>query len=165
MEETLERVADTCGSALVLRTAGDGRLCVMTEDGAVAVGLRQCFPWSEPRRHLSLRDSGEKEVAHVHDPGSLDAESRSALERALAVAGFVLEVTRVLAIDEEVEIRQWTVATVDGRRSFQTHLDDWPRVLPRGGLLIRDVAGDLYRLAEPEGMDRRSRELLWAFVD
>ena len=28
----------------------------------------------------------------------------------------------------------------------------------------RDVAGDLYRLV-PHSMDRRSRELLWAFVD
>src|ERR1700694_5538311 len=124
MEETLERAADSCGAALVLRTAGDGRLCVMTEEGAVAVGLRQCFPWSEPRRHLSLRDSDEKEIAHVDDPDVLDAESRDALERALAVAGFVLDVTRVLAIEEEVEIRQWTVETLDGRRSFQTHLDD-----------------------------------------
>jgi hypothetical protein len=31
--------------------------------------------------------------------------------------------------------------------------------------LIRDVAGDLYRLASPGEMDRKSRELLWAFVD
>ena len=95
----------------------------------------------------------------------LPPESRHALEQALAEAGFVLEVVRVLDIEEEVEIRQWTVETVHGRRSFQTHLDDWPRVLPRGGLLIRDVAGDLYRLAAPQKMDRRSRELLWAFVD
>ena len=75
------------------------------------------------------------------------------------------EVTRVLDIDEEVEIRQWTVETRQGRRSFQTHLDDWPRHLPNGGLLIRDVAGDLYRLATPSKMDAKSRELLWAFVD
>jgi hypothetical protein len=34
-----------------------------------------------------------------------------------------------------------------------------------GGLLIRDVAGDLYHLAEPAKLDKRSRELLWAFVD
>jgi len=66
---------------------------------------------------------------------------------------------------EEVEIRQWTVETVHGTRSFQTHLDDWPRVLPGGGLLIRDVAGDLYRLPDPYELDRKSRELLWAFVD
>jgi hypothetical protein len=88
-----------------------------------------------------------------------------AIEQALAEAGFVLEVTRVLEIDEEVEIRQWTVETRQGRRSFQTHLDDWPRTLPNGGILIRDVAGDLYRFTAPAAMDRKSRELLWAFVD
>jgi len=76
----------------------------------------------------------------------------------------VLQVTRVVSIDEEVEIRQWTVETRHGSRSFQTHLDDWPRVLPDGGLLIRDVAGDLYRLTVTD-LDKKSRDLLWAFVD
>jgi hypothetical protein len=129
------------------------------------VRLRQCFPWSEPTRHISLRDSEDKEIALVDDPASLDFDSRQALELALAEAGFVLEVTRVVDIDEEIEIRQWTVETKQGNRSFQTHLDDWPRVLPGGGLLIRDVAGDLYRLGDPARMDKRSRALLWAFVD
>ena len=68
----------------------------------------------------------------------------------------MLEVTRVVSIDEEVEIRQWTVETRHGPRSFQTHLDDWPRLLPGGGLLIRDVAGDLYRLTVTE-LDKKSR--------
>ena len=77
----------------------------------------------------------------------------------------MLEVTRVRSIEEEVEIRHWTVDTAQGGRRFQTHLDDWPRVLPGGGLLMRDVAGDLYRLPDPASMDRHSRELLWAFVD
>jgi Domain of unknown function (DUF1854) len=77
----------------------------------------------------------------------------------------VLEVTRVLDVDDEIEIRHWTVETKHGKRSFQTRLDDWPRVLPMGGLLIRDVAGDLYRLPAPEKLDARSQELLWAFVD
>ncbi|HEY5418439.1 MAG TPA: DUF1854 domain-containing protein [Gemmatimonadaceae bacterium] len=129
------------------------------------VRLRQCFPWSEPGLHLSLRDDEDREVAIVDDPALLEPESRRALEHALAEAGFVLEVTRVVDLDEEVEIRQWTVETEQGRRSFQTHLDDWPRILPGGGLLIRDVAGDLYRLAAPSSMDKKSRELLWAFVD
>jgi len=129
------------------------------------VRLRQCFPWSEPGRHLSLRDDDDEEVALVDDPATLAPASRRALERALAEAGFVLEVVRVVEIEEEVEIRQWTVETAHGRRFFQTHLDDWPRSLPAGGLLIRDVAGDLYRLPAPATMDPRSRELLWAFVD
>ena len=150
---------------IMLRLATDGRLHVTVDGRCVAVRLRQCFPWSEPGLHLSLRDDEDREVAIVDDPALLEPESRRALEQALAEAGFVLEVTRVLNIAEEVEIRQWTVETRQGRRSFQTHLDDWPRGLPNGGILIRDVAGDLYRLAAPSQMDKKSRELLWAFVD
>ena len=150
---------------LTLRSGDDGRLVAVVDGEAVSVTLRQCFPWSEPHRHLSLRNDEDEEVALVEDPAALDDESRQALERALAEAGFVLDVTRVCSIDEEVEIRHWSVETAQGPRVFQTHLDDWPRALPSGGLLIRDVAGDLYRLASPSSLDRNSRELLWAFVD
>jgi len=152
-------------SGVALRGGDDGRLLVIIDDKPVAVRLRQCFPWSEPHRHLSLRDDDDREIALIDDPAHLDADSRRALDHALVVAGFVLDVVRVLAIDEEIEIRQWTVETRHGRRTFQTHLDDWPRVLPAGGLLIRDVAGDLYRLPEAKDLDRTSRDLLWAFAD
>ena len=152
-------------SSVVLRSAADGRLHLLSGGRYVPVRLRQCFPWSEPGLHLSLRDDQDREMAIVDDPADLDPESRAALEQALAAAGFVLEVTRVVDIEEEVEIRQWTVETRQGRRSFQTHLDDWPRTLPNGGILIRDVAGDLYRLSAPREMDKKSRELLWAFID
>src|SRR5215475_7251138 len=162
-QQILRRAQDD--RELVLRMGADGRLRATLNGKSVSVRLRQCFPWSEPHRHLSLRDDDEREVAFVEDPALLEPESRRALEDALAVAGFVLEVTRVVDIDEEVEIRQWTVETVHGGRLFQTHLDDWPRVLPGGALLIRDVAGDLYRLPEPRKLDKKSRELLWAFVD
>jgi hypothetical protein len=165
MAETLEIEPGTNTEELVLRGAGGGRLIAVVDGESIAVRLRQCFPWSEPHRHLSLRDDDDEEVALIDDPATLAPESRRALEQALAEAGFVLQVTRVLSIDEEVEIRQWKVETKHGPRSFQTHLDDWPRALPMGGLLIRDVAGDLYLLAAPQQMDRRSKELLWAFVD
>jgi hypothetical protein len=164
MTETLTSEPST-NTQLVLRSSPDGRLLARIAGKWISVRLRQCFPWSEPGRHVSLRDDEDEEVALVEDPATLGPESRRALERAVAEAGFVLDVTRVVDVDEEVEIRQWTVETRHGRRSFQTHLDDWPRVLPMGGLLIRDVAGDLYRLPPPETLDARSRELLWAFVD
>ena len=165
LERAMSANREKTAESIVLRNQGDGRLMAIRGENTVATKLRQCFPWSEPTRHLSLRDSEDQEVALVDDPASLDAESRQALELALAEAGFVLEVTRVTEIEEEIEIRQWTVETRQGQRSFQTHLDDWPRVLPSDGLLIRDVAGDLYRLADPGRLDKKSRSLLWAFVD
>ncbi|HZI27169.1 MAG TPA: DUF1854 domain-containing protein, partial [Gemmatimonadaceae bacterium] len=67
-----------------VRMHGDGRLVAIVGERTVPVKLRQCFPWSEPIRHISLRDSDDKEVALVEEPSSLDAESRQALELALA---------------------------------------------------------------------------------
>ncbi len=164
MSGMLATAPDAGSDEIVLR-GGGGRLFALVGGHHVAVKLRQCFPWSEPHRYISLRDDDDEEIMLVEDPSSLAPASRLALEGALADAGFVLDVTRVLSIEEEVEIRQWSVETRHGRRLFQTHLDDWPRTLPAGGILIRDVAGDLYRFVAPAQMDQRSRELLWAFVD
>lgn len=148
-----------------LRAGAGGRLTMLVDGIPRSVKVRQCFPWSEPRRHFSLRDDDDEELALIENPADLDEESRLALEQALAEAGFVFEVTRVVDIDEEIEIRNWLVETRQGIRRFQTHLDDWPRELPGGGMLVRDVAGDLYHLVNPKGLDKGSRELLWAFVD
>lgn len=153
------------GTGLVLERRADGQLWATHHGTVRAVSVRRCFPWSEPGRLISLRDHEDEEFALVSDPAALDRDSRRALEEALVEAGFVLRVTRVLEIEEEVEIRRWRVETGQGPRRFVTRLDDWPRALPGGGLLIRDVAGDLYHLADPSQMDRESRELVWAFVD
>jgi hypothetical protein len=150
---------------VTLERRADGRLWAVRGDRECAVTVRRCFPWSEPARFISLRDDDEDEFALVADLEDLDAASRSALEAALAEAGFVFVVTAIRDVDEEVEIRVWKVETVQGPRRFQTRLDDWPRELPGGGILIRDVAGDLYHVPEPKVLDRRSRQLLWAFVD
>lgn len=153
------------GQALRLTSRADGALLASRGGEARVVWLRQAFPWTDASRFLSLRDADDEEFAMIDDPASLDPASRSAVEAALVVAGFVLGITRVTAIDEEVEVRHWRVETAQGPRVFQTRLDEWPRVLPHGGLLVRDVAGDLYHLADRQSLDRRSRDLLWSFVD
>jgi len=158
-------LASRARASVRLARREDGALWVLFQEREVQVTVRRCFPWSEPSRHLSLRDADDEEVLLVERLDRLDPRSRRALEMALAEAGFVFVVERVLAVEEEVEIRDWRVATTQGQRRFQTRLDDWPRSLPDGGTLIRDVAGDLYRVPPPALLDRKSRELLWAFVD
>lgn len=153
------------GRVLELRSLGDGRLLAQRDGETCAVSVRRCFPWSEPGCFISLRNKDEKEFALVRDLRELDADSRRALEDSLAEAGLVLEIVRILKIEEEVEIRDWRVETRQGPRSFQTRLDDWPRQIPGGGVLIRDVAGDLYQVTDPAMLDKRSRDLLWVFVD
>ena len=155
----------TPAGALTLERRADGRLWALRGDVERAVWVRRCFPWSEPTRFVSLRDDEEREFALVRDPAELEPSSRRVLEEAMVAAGFVFEIIRVMGIEEEVEIRHWRVETQQGARSFQTRLDAWPRLLPHGGLLIRDVAGDLYHVTDPGALDKQSRALLWAFVD
>ncbi len=149
--------------SLELRT--DGRLWATAQGRVAPVKLRRCFPWTAPDRYVSLQTDDNVELALVTDPGHLDAASRLALSRALSDIGFVLQILRVHALNEEFELRCFDVDTPQGRRTFQTALDAWPRETPDGGLLIEDVAGDLFRIDDPEKLDPRSRELVWELVD
>ena len=153
------------GQDLELERRADGRLWARVNGDERAVRVHRCFPWSEPGRFLSLRDDDDEELALIEALEDLGDESRRTLEAAIAEAGFVLEVIRIAEVEEEVEIRTWRVETRQGPRSFQTRLDDWPTEVPGGGIVIRDVAGDLYHVATPDAMDAQSRKWLWAFVD
>src|SRR3989449_10617039 len=126
---------------LTLERRADGKLWALRGDAERVVWVRRCFPWSEPGRFVSLRDEDDNELALVGDPAELDRASRRVLEEAMAAAGFVFEVTRVMAIEEEVEIRHWRGGTPAGARSVQTPLDARPRPVAPGGPLIRDGAG------------------------
>jgi hypothetical protein len=150
---------------LRLERGSDGRLLTLRDGQSTPVRPVRCFPWSRPAVYISLRDESNREVAMVEDPAALDPDSRAALELALAEAGFVLQVERVVAIDDELEIRIWKVETRQGARTFQTARDDWPRALPGGSFLVRDVAGDLYLIPASDKLDPKSRRALWAFID
>jgi hypothetical protein len=152
------------GGGLRLERRADGQLWAVRGEEAEAVRVRRLFPWSGEHRHVSLRDADNREVALIGPDAVLDEPSRRTLDEAIVAAGFVLEVTRVLDVDEEIEIRVWRVDTRQGPRTFQTALDDWPREMDDGGLLVRDVAGDLYRVPDPASLDAHSRTLLWAFA-
>ncbi|MCP5060416.1 MAG: DUF1854 domain-containing protein [bacterium] len=143
----------------------DGQLWARTPDRTCSVRPVRCFPWSKPARFVSLRDRDEEEVALVRDLTDLPHTAQRALGTALIEAGFVLVVEAVLDVDEEIEIRTFRVRTLQGLRKFQTLRDEWPRGMPGGGLLIKDVAGDLYLVPNPESLDAKSQRLLWAFLD
>ena len=163
--EKKSAVVGNAGQVVELERRVDGQLWARTGEREVRVQVHRCFPWTEPGRFVSLRDADEEEVALVRDAGELDARSRAALEDALAEAGFVLEVTLIHAVEEEVEIRAWQVETRQGSRSFQTRRDDWPRSVSDKGFLIRDVAGDLYHVRDADALDSESWKWLWAYVE
>jgi len=149
------------GSPCKIRRGEDRRLWVSTGDRDVPVTIHYCFPWSDPSRYISLRDDDGDEVVLLSDLNGVDDESRHVLQSALKQAGFVLEIIRILSIHEDFEIRNWHVITRQGSRRFQTQLDEWPYEVPGGGLIIQDLAGDLYYVEDPGKMDKTSKKLFW----
>jgi hypothetical protein len=150
---------------LHLERQPDGRLAALRGGVLTPVRPIRCFPWSGPAAYISLRDDQDREVALVVDPADLEPASRAHLEDELAHAGFVLRIARILAIVDELEIRLWRVDTQQGARTFQTARDEWPRALPGGNLLLRDVAGDLYLIPPAAELEPTTRRLLWPFTD
>lgn len=152
--------------ALRLRPTADGRLWASKDSGSeVSVCLRRCFPWSQPLSWLSLRDDSGEEFALLESIEELESESKLALLKVLEEASFVFEVESLIAVDEEYELRQWRVRTKQGERVFQTRVNSWPRELAGGGLLLQDVANDLYVISDFSSLDPSSKKKLWAFLD
>lgn len=158
-------VPEEAYQAFQLERRVDGKLWLVRTDGAVAVDVVRCFPWSEPRRFLSFRNAEGEEQAFIRDLDELDPRSRGVAAETLRRASFVLDIAEILEVAEDFELRSWRVRAANGVRSFQTALDSWPEKLPDGSLLLEDVYGDLYRVPAPGALDAKSRKLLWAFVD
>ena len=165
MSDSIPKENNDDEAELRLERRNDGQLWAVLPDKATPVWVRRCFPWTAPARFVSLRDRDEEEVALVRDLDELEPDSRRVLAASLAEAGFVLEVVGVKQVEDEIEIRTFHVQTKQGPRRFQTLRDEWPRPMPDGGILLKDVAGDLYLVADPKALDRTSRDQLSALLD
>jgi hypothetical protein len=153
-------------SSMIQLSYKDGDLRLHHADGSlVPVQARPCFPWSEPTKYITLRDYENKELSFVQDPATLDVDSQRALASGLSASKFVFRIQRIICVEEEFEIRNWTVSTEQGKRIFQTRLDEWPRSIPGGGYLLCDVAGDIFFIPVLNDLDARSREWLSGYVD
>jgi hypothetical protein len=153
-------------SALPERLHLDDALRLWLSRGERSVRVRpvRCFPWSSPGELVSLRDEDDREELLVERLGDLDPASARALDAALLGSGFVLEIQRVESIEEDYEMRIWHTETRHGKRTFQTKLDEWPWAAPDGGHLVRDLAGDLFRVPPLHTLDEKSQKQLWAYV-
>ena len=143
----------------------DGLLQTEHNGKNIVVRTQTCYPWSNPRQYISLRDEDDNEVAMIENLTDLSDDSRRVIEQSLAESAFVMEIEAVFSRAEEFEIRTWEVRTKQGNRKFQTKRDEWPEIMPDGSLLIRDVAGDLFRIINPNQMDAKSRKHLAPFID
>lgn len=152
-------------SELRITRAEDGRYRAAWAGHECVVRVGTCFPWTAPGTFVSLRGEDDKEVAIIPSLDEVDPESRAVLQRALREAAFAFEIIHVTVVRKEFEIRQWEVTCTEGPRTFQTKVDDYPQLLPPHGLLITDVAGDVYVIHDWTALDKHSQKQIALFVD
>ena len=152
-------------SELRVTRAEDGRYRAAWAGYECVVRVGTCFPWTAPGTFVSLRGEDDKEVALIPSLDDVDGETRAVLRHALREAAFAFEIVRITQVRKEFEIRHWVVTCAEGPRSFQTKVDDHPQLLPPSGLLITDVAGDVYVVHDWKGLDKQSRKQIAMFVD
>ena len=144
---------------------GDSEQLTFEQSGKkTQVKIKQCFPWSEPTEFLSLRDEKENEVFLIEKLEDLDVLTRLTIEEYLKAAEFVMKIEKVLHIEEDVELREYTVLTGQGKRVFHTKLEDWPEFLPDGSILIEDLAGDIFKIDDIKLLDPMSQKNLSPYV-
>ena len=148
-----------------ISATADGKIILKDGNDTVILQAYRCFPWSAPDSHISLRDAKGKERLLAESLDELPSDVRKAVEVSLQTTSFVIEIESVVKVVTEFEIRNWHVITNQGKRTFQTKLDEWPIAVPGGRYLIKDVSGDLYQVPSPKSLDSKSRDVLWSFVD
>ncbi|MBA4387061.1 MAG: hypothetical protein C0404_03710 [Verrucomicrobia bacterium] len=157
-------------AALDLRENGDARLLLRQADEKgiiqeIPVQAVCCFPWSQNRAFISLRDDKGHEVRMIEDMDQVMPETRKLIEGHLVRRLFIPRITSVESITEQMELFLWKVVTDAGPRSFLTASNESPRSLGGGRVLIKDVGNDLYLVESPDSMNERSRKLLWIYLD
>lgn len=147
-----------------LLCTASGELIHLIGTRRTRVNVKRCFPWSQPDHFFSLRDDDGKEVMLVEKLDDLSHSSRRALLSVLRESGFVFTIEKVLVVEQEFDLRYWKVETSQGRRKFQTEVDDWPRSLSEQSFLIQDLAGDLYFIENEKELDEKSRALIEPYI-
>ncbi|MHC4479946.1 MAG: DUF1854 domain-containing protein [Planctomycetota bacterium] len=152
-------------SALCLFRDGSGRLRLTIEGDRsfLEVKVVRLFPFSDPERYFALLDARgrDKVIGLVREPEELSEESLEAARQALRRHYFLPTITHIHGMTEEFGAVYCEVETDRGARRFVAKgLRDGIEHLSDGELILPDIDGNRYRVADWRELDAKSRKLL-----
>lgn len=124
------------------------------------VRVRRAFPWSNPDRHVSVRNKEGKEVLLIGDLSGLSPQLRATIEQSLAESVFMPQITAVDDIDARFGYQQWKVVTDRGPREFRVQEREDIRFLDDGRFTVKDAEGNIYVLGPLTALDERSQQIV-----
>ena len=138
---------------LVFRAAADA---APIED----VRIVRCLPWSDPGRYIAVRNKDGEEVHLYPSLDAIDDETRALIDQELGQQEFLPRIVGIDAVDDRHEVMTWSVRTDRGPIDLMIKDADDIRHFDDGRVLIRDHAGGVFQVADPDRLDARSRLLL-----
>ena len=152
-------------SEIYLIVKANGLLYLINHEKEVEVTPKACFPMGSPNEFISLINSEGKEVFLVGGLTECPKNIRDPLLKYLRDRHFNIEITRIIDIKEDYQLRIWEVETKQGKRKFQAALKTWPRKRKNNTYVIEDLSGDIYSIVEKTKLDKKSIKLISPFVD
>lgn len=133
------------------------------------VVLRSCFPVSDGKVFLSVRDANDDkqmEIGIIEDWTKLSQENQNAVETELSLHYFVPKIQRINSINEELGFLYWSVDTDKGPQEFvmRNSVIRYARQIEAGHWLIIDVNDARHEITDVEVLDNHSQNLLQRYL-
>ncbi len=152
---------------------GDTLSMTYTEDNINVfyprVILRSCFPVSNGKVFLSVRDASDDkqtELGIIEDWSTLAPSDREAVATELSLHYFVPKIQRIETINEELGFLYWTVDTDKGPQEFvmRNSVIRYARQIEPGHWLLIDVNEARHEIMDFDALDHRSQKLLQRYL-
>jgi hypothetical protein len=158
----MDKETHSMSQSFELKTDAKGHLVLHRpgEEPKADVRVRRAFPWSQPGRYISIRDSEGKELMLIEDLSAIDAAQRELIESALKASSFVPRILAVRMVDVRFGHQQWSVVTDRGPIDFRVQEREDIRFLADGRFRIKDADGNVYELPPLNQLDAESRRAI-----
>lgn len=152
---------------------GDTLSMTYTEDNISVqyprVILRSCFPVSDGKVFLSVRDANDgkqTEIGIIENWQQLSPKDKSAVETELNLHYFVPKILRIHSVNEELGFLYWSVETDKGSQEFvmRNSVIRYAREIEPGHWLLIDINDARHEIEDTNTLDKRSQNLLQRYL-
>ena len=137
------------------------RMTIEGDRTYLRVKIVRAVPLSDPDRYICFLDANDEVICMVDDVTTLSVENQAIIREELDLRYMTSRVERVHSIRSEYGVSYWEVTTDRGPREFVVkNVGEDARWLDEKRVLILDVDGNRFEVADLGALDRRSRGLI-----
>ncbi len=131
-------------------------------DGSVHAPVEpvRTFPLTQPDRYISLLDGEKNELGLIEDINQLKKADQTVLAEELEKCYFMPKITKIHNVTGQFGVTEWEAETEVGSVSFDLRSRNDIVALDGGRVLIRDIDGNRYEIANYHRLDPKSVALL-----